>query len=643
MASANLREVGLRDERNVQLMNKGYPPGPPKSIAKKLDLRNIETYTALHEEFGDIFMLPLGDVPLVVTRDPVQIRELLGGSATERFPRPPNVIANVRILFNRAQIALDGEEHQANKRMLSQWLFAEPHNAMMVEPFSEVVVDFVARLEKERVARGGAVEAYALAELASADVSSAISMGKSYKALETGKCAQLDALKACDRIFLNRAMNKKWRETEPKETTEEFDRNKQVLADTFADAFARIKGGAQLNHNILSHMVEHNLLNRSGSCPMGHTPTELEAVSNMIGFLAGVGNTARMLTIPIELCAQHQEVQTKVLEELHRVLGGKSAAAAARGEALPAAADRRLYTYDKLMQLHYLKCVMMECLRLYTPSTSVAPRHCTENSPLGQYTIPAGTNVMCNLYGAHRHPAFWPDPLRFDPLRFNEAAPGEPVRAKGFAKEGFFPFSIGGHSCIGRNLAQEFAIMLWAATFGTYRVFKAPSQKNAHFNTLHSDQILGFIEAVEGSHVSLAKRPLDQKAEALARKALDLSAPTHHERLVRDVQRLTEEQRAGTAATANELDQAVDRNRPITMAEVKKHASKEAGFWFVISGKVYDVTPWLRDHPGGADVLMRNAGKDVTRLFEITKHSTFAVKEADKYQCGVLAAEPAKL
>lgn len=37
--------------------------------------------------------------------------------------------------------------------------------------------------------------------------------------------------------------------------------------------------------------------------------------------------------------------------------------------------------------------------------------------------------------------------------------------------------------------------------------------------------------------------------------------------------------------------------RLITMAEVEKHTSKESA-WFVSDGKVYDATPFLKEHPG---------------------------------------------
>jgi fatty acid desaturase/predicted heme/steroid binding protein len=35
-----------------------------------------------------------------------------------------------------------------------------------------------------------------------------------------------------------------------------------------------------------------------------------------------------------------------------------------------------------------------------------------------------------------------------------------------------------------------------------------------------------------------------------------------------------------------------------------------------VDGKVYDVTSWVPKHPGGADVLVLSAGRDVTNLFE---------------------------
>ncbi|WVF71068.1 hypothetical protein IAT40_005865 [Kwoniella sp. CBS 6097] len=52
----------------------------------------------------------------------------------------------------------------------------------------------------------------------------------------------------------------------------------------------------------------------------------------------------------------------------------------------------------------------------------------------------------------------------------------------------------------------------------------------------------------------------------------------------------------------------------ITLKEVAKHnLSQDA--WVIINGKVYDVTHFHQYHPGGAAVILSNAGSDVSSLF----------------------------
>lgn len=52
----------------------------------------------------------------------------------------------------------------------------------------------------------------------------------------------------------------------------------------------------------------------------------------------------------------------------------------------------------------------------------------------------------------------------------------------------------------------------------------------------------------------------------------------------------------------------------ITMVEVAKHSSKDSCYT-VISGSVYDVTPWIGKHPGGEDAILSLCGKDGTAGF----------------------------
>ncbi|GLT48284.1 hypothetical protein SLA2020_219180 [Shorea laevis] len=80
-----------------------------------------------------------------------------------------------------------------------------------------------------------------------------------------------------------------------------------------------------------------------------------------------------------------------------------------------------------------------------------------------------------------------------------------------------------------------------------------------------------------------------------------------------------------------------------TFEEVAKHnLTKDC--WLIISGKVYDVTPFMDDHPGGDEVLLSATGKDATNDFEDVGHSDAAREMMDKYYIGEIDAStvPAK-
>ncbi|KAE8803308.1 hypothetical protein D1007_20895 [Hordeum vulgare] len=54
--------------------------------------------------------------------------------------------------------------------------------------------------------------------------------------------------------------------------------------------------------------------------------------------------------------------------------------------------------------------------------------------------------------------------------------------------------------------------------------------------------------------------------------------------------------------------------RMISTKELQAHAATD-DLWISISGDVYDVTPWLRHHPGGEVPLITLAGQDATDAF----------------------------
>ena len=67
-----------------------------------------------------------------------------------------------------------------------------------------------------------------------------------------------------------------------------------------------------------------------------------------------------------------------------------------------------------------------------------------------------------------------------------------------------------------------------------------------------------------------------------------------------------------------------DNKKEYTLEEISKH-KKKSDAWLAISGKVYDITKWIDNHPGG-DIIMKGAGKDATKMFKAIGHSSDSTK-----------------
>jgi len=142
-------------------------------------------------------------------------------------------------------------------------------------------------------------------------------------------------------------------------------------------------------------------------------------------FAAGHETSSNALGWTLFLLAQHPAILADLCDELESKLHGDAP------------------TFEQLAELPLLDRVIKESLRLFPPAP-LNHRVTARDSALGEYDIPAGTEVLASIYHTHRMPELYPDPLLFRPDRWASFDPGPYA---------FNPFSAGPRMCIGATFA----------------------------------------------------------------------------------------------------------------------------------------------------------------------------------------------
>lgn len=154
-------------------------------------------------------------------------------------------------------------------------------------------------------------------------------------------------------------------------------------------------------------------------------------------FFAGFEPTSVLMAFASHELMVNPDVQDRLREEIRQVK-----------EDL----DGKPLTYEILQGMKYLDMVVSETLRRWPPAV-VTDRECNKDFHYKDddidVTIKVGDHIWIPIVGYHLDEKYYPDPLKFDPERFNDE------NKANIGQFTYLPFGVGPRSCI----ANRFALM----------------------------------------------------------------------------------------------------------------------------------------------------------------------------------------
>jgi len=154
-------------------------------------------------------------------------------------------------------------------------------------------------------------------------------------------------------------------------------------------------------------------------------------------FAAGTDTTSAVMEWAMAELVTHPRAMRKLQDEIRAAVG-------------PASTGGGVVDEGRVAQLHYLKAVVKETLRLHAPVPLLVPREPAADAEILGYHVPARTRVVVNAWAIGRDPAAWEDAEEFVPERFSGSAA---VDLKGQHME-LVPFGAGRRGCPGVGFAE---------------------------------------------------------------------------------------------------------------------------------------------------------------------------------------------
>jgi cytochrome P450 len=365
----------------------------------------LAAMTALRERYGDPFLAPMANGPVIITAEPELIKELFANRDPDLF----NVFASEALnafLGDHSLLLLAGEPHRRERKLLTP-----PFHGERMRAYADVMAD-ATRQSFARLREGQEFLALEQGTHLSLEVIVRAVFGvDQHELIRTHAHALRSMLEAAKPVF----MFSKATQVAPfgLGPWAKFKRISAEVDRLLLEQMDRVRGRTQGREDILSLMLDTR--DEDGQ-PMtdAHIRDELRTL-----LVAGHETTAITLAWTLYAIHRHPEVRTRLLAQL---------------DALGPDPEP-----EAIAKLPYLNAVIDETLRLY-PVVEVVFRGLRKPWKFAGYELPAGMTLSPAISIVHQRPDLYPEPRRFKPERFLDAKP-KPYE--------YLPFGGGHRRCIG--------------------------------------------------------------------------------------------------------------------------------------------------------------------------------------------------
>nr|AHF22087.1 CYP71AU39 [Maesa lanceolata] len=422
--------------------NKNHPPSPPKlPIIGNLHQIGLFPHRSLHllaQTYGPLMLLRLGRKPTLVVSSSEAAREIMKTHDLIFSNRPKSTIAS-KLLYNGSDVAFTpyGEYWRQIKSICVHQLLSNK----MVQSFRDIreeetglVIEKIKKLCFDPLSVINLSDMFALL---TNNIVCKVALGRKYSSEEEedrnfkellGEFEELLGIfDVGDYIPWFRWVNKiRGLYGRADNVAKEFD---EFLESVLEEHEGREKSGDQKEGTL--DFVDVLLEMQKKTTPGFSIQRENIKAIILDMFVGGTDTTYAVLEWTMTELLRHPDTLKELQKEVRGIGKGKQA-----------------ITEVDLEEMHYLKAVIKESMRLHPPSPLLIPRESTRDVKLMGYDIAAGTQVFTNAWSIGRDPSMWDEAEEFRPERFLNNS----VDFRGHDYQ-LIPFGAGRRGCPGLQFA----------------------------------------------------------------------------------------------------------------------------------------------------------------------------------------------